>query len=99
MGIIAREDRRQPLAECKGNDAAVVSGNERISNNIKRVNLRFERLKGWGDIFRTPDFEWRDFEAKRASCGLNLSQFLFGSRIANIGHDGQSAATGQNLAQ
>jgi len=63
LDIIARaEGRRQSPAECKGNDAVEVSGNERITNNIKRVNLRLERLKGGGNIFSSPDFEWRNFE-------------------------------------
>jgi len=41
----------------------------------------------------------RHFETKRAGGGLDLSQLLFGSRIANIGHDSQSAATRKNFAQ
>ena len=51
------------------------------------------------NVLWSRDLQCNDFEAKRAGGGLDLSQFLFGSRIANIGHDSQSAATGENFAQ
>jgi hypothetical protein len=54
---MAISHRWQPFAECKGNDATAVSGNKCIRNNIKRVNLRLERLKGGGNILRTADFK------------------------------------------
>jgi hypothetical protein len=46
-----------------------------------------------------PDFEWRTFEAERASRGLNLTHFQYDLGVANISHDCQPAETGDNLAQ
>ncbi len=90
MDIVARvEDRWQPPAECKGNDAAAASGNERITNNIKCVNLRFERLKGGGNIFRTPDLEWHDFEAQRTRCSVDHVRLRYGFREVSIKHNCQ----------
>ena len=72
------EDRRQPRAERKRDDARAVGGNERIGHDVKCVRLGLERLEGGSDILRSPDFEWRDFEAERASRGLNLAHLQHG---------------------
>ena len=93
------KDRRKPRAERKRDDARAVGDNECIAHDVKCVRLGLERLEGGSDILRSPDFEWRDFEAERASRGLNLAHLQHGLGIANICHDCQPAEPGDNLAQ
>jgi hypothetical protein len=93
------EDRRQPRAERKRDDARAVGGNERIDHDVNCVRLGFKRLEGGSDILRSPDFEWRDFEAERASRGLNLAHLQHALGKTNINHDCQTAESGDNLAQ
>ena len=97
--IAVVEDRRQPRAERKRDDARAVGGSECIAHDVKCVRLGLERLEGGSDILRSPDFEWRDFEAERASRSLNLAHLQHGLGKANIGHDCQPAEPGDNLAQ
>jgi hypothetical protein len=40
--------------------------------------LVLERREGWSDILRTPNFDCGDFDAERASRGLNLSHLQHG---------------------
>ena len=72
---------------------------ERVATDIKCIRAALERLEGGRDILRSPNFECRDFEAERAGRCLNLAHLQHGGGIANIGHDRQSAKTGDNLAQ
>ena len=62
--------------------------------------LGLDRGEGGRDIFCSPDFEWRNFDAQL--CELRPEphpQFQHSLGIANISHDCQSAETGNNLAQ
>jgi hypothetical protein len=38
--------------------------------------LSLDRFEGRNDILRPPDFDWRDFEAERASRGLDLGRIF-----------------------
>src|SRR6516165_1275478 len=71
--IAVIEDRRQPRAERKRDDARAVGDNECIADDVECVRLGLDRLEGRSDILRPPHFEWRDFDAERASRGLNLA--------------------------
>ena len=97
--IAGIEDRRQSRAERKRDDASAVGVNECIAHNVKCVRLCLERLEGGSNILCSPDFEWRDFDAERASRGLNLAHLQHGLGIANIDHDCQPAEPGDNLTQ
>ena len=68
-------------------------------HDVKCVRLRLERLESGSDILRSPDFEWRDVEGKRASRGLYGARLQRSFGIANIFHDCQPAETRDNLAQ
>ena len=61
--------------------------------------MGLDRSEYGRDILCAPDFEWCDFDAKLASCGLNLTHFQHSLGTANVSHDSQSAETGNNLAQ
>ena len=69
-----------------------------IDGNIEDISAVLDSVERRRNVLWSRDLQCDDFETKRAGGGLDLSQFLFGSRIANIGHDGQSAATGENFA-
>src|SRR5262249_16830920 len=97
--IAGIEDRRQPRSERKRDDARAVGANERIDHDVNCVRLGFKRLEGGSDILRSPDFEWRDVEAERASRGLNLAHLQHALSKTNINNDCQTAESGDNLAQ
>jgi hypothetical protein len=82
--IALLEDRRQPGVTRKRYDARSVSHNKCIDHNVKCVRIGLERFEGGSDILRSPDFEWRDFDAERASRGLDLAHLYHGRGIANI---------------
>jgi hypothetical protein len=92
------EDRRQPSAERKCDDARAVDDNECIDHDIKCIRSGL-RLEDGSDILCSPDFEWRDFDAERASRGLNLTHLQLGLGKANIKHDCQPAETRDDLTQ
>ena len=69
------------------------------AHDIKGLGAALERLEGGRDILRSPDFECGDVEAERAGRCLNLAHLQHGDGIADIGHDRQTAQTGDNLAQ
>jgi hypothetical protein len=99
LNIIAGiKDRRQPRAERKSDNARAVGGKEGIAHDVKRV-LGLERRKSGRNVLRPADFEWFDFQAERASHGLNLIPLQHGLGKANINHDCQSAHTRDNLTQ
>jgi len=65
--IAAIEDRWQSLAKRKRVDARAIGGDESLGYDVKCVHhLGLECLEGGSDIFRSPDFEWRDFETECA---------------------------------
>ena len=65
--IAGTKDRRQPSAERKRDDARAVGGGECIAHDVKCVRLGLERREGGCNILRPPDFDWRDFAARRRS--------------------------------
>ena len=73
--------------------------NECIARNVKCVRVCHERLEGGSNILCSPDFEWRDFDAERATRGLNLVHLQNALGKTNINHDCQAAEPGNNLAQ
>jgi hypothetical protein len=72
-------------------DAREIGNNELIDHDVKRIRLALDGLEGRNDILRPPDFEWRDFEAERASRGLGLLHLQHGLGIADIEDDRQPA--------
>src|ERR1700730_14316513 len=50
---------RQSCGECQGIDANLVSGYERVANNIKCIRTTLDRLEGEHDILGSPDFQIR----------------------------------------
>jgi hypothetical protein len=74
LNKIAKTDhRRKPSAERERDDARAVGGNESILHNVKCVRWG-ERFEGWRDIFRTSDFESRDFDAEGAGAHLSTAE-------------------------
>src|SRR5262249_60839334 len=65
----------------------------------KCIRLWLEHLEGGSNILCSPDFEWRDLDAERASHGLNLAHLQHGLGKANVSHDCQPAEMGDNFAQ
>jgi hypothetical protein len=55
------------------------------------------RLEGGSNILYSPNFKWRDFEAERASLGLNFAHLQHGLRKAGISNDCQPAELRENL--
>src|ERR1700738_3566063 len=90
---------RSPRAERQRKDASAGCGIESILRDVKCVRLGLERLESGSDILRSSNFEWRDFEAERASRGLSLAHLQHGFGKANISHDCQPVETGDTLAQ
>jgi hypothetical protein len=72
--------------------------NECIDHDVKCVHSGL-RLEDGSDILCWPDFEWRDFDAERASRGLNLTHLQLGLGKANIKNDCQPAETWDDLTQ
>ena len=62
-----------------------------IDRNVKCIRLGLDRLEGRTEILHPPDFEWRDFDAERASRGLGLAHLQHGLRIAHIEDNCQPA--------
>src|SRR6516165_606628 len=58
-----------------------------------------ERLERGCNILGSPDFEWRDFDAKPASHGLNLGHLQHALGKVSISYDCQPAEPGENLTQ
>ena len=83
------EHGRQPSAERKRDDARAVGGNKCIDDDVQCVRLGVERLEDGSDIFRSPDFEWRDFQTERAGHCLRLVHLCCGLGNINIPHDCQ----------
>jgi hypothetical protein len=98
MGTVV-ENHREPRAERQRDDATAVGGNERSGDDVKCIRLGVERLKGRSNIPGASDFEWRDFDAERASRGLNLTHLQLGLGKANIKNDCQPAETWDDLTQ
>src|SRR5215472_9319459 len=71
--VASTEDCRQPRTERQRKNSSAVGGNESILRDVKCIRLGLERLEGGTDILRSSNFEWRDFEAERASRSLNLA--------------------------
>src|SRR5450631_4402155 len=97
--IAGIKDCRQPRAERKRDDARAVGVNECIVHDVKCVRLGFERVKGWSDILRSVNCEWRDVNAESTSGGLNLAHLQHGLGIVKINHDYQPAKPGDDLTQ
>src|SRR5262245_5955833 len=90
------DDCRQSRANRKRDDASTVGVNECIARNVKCVRLCLERLEGGSNILCSPDFEWRNFDAKRASHGLNLTHLQHRLGKASVSHCCQPAEPGEN---
>jgi hypothetical protein len=60
---------------------------QRVDDDIERIGLPLERLVGWSDIFRSPDFDRNRFNAKRAGRGLDLEPLRGGGSIVGFNHD------------
>src|SRR5215475_6506033 len=93
------DDCRQSRAKRKRDDASTIGLNECIARNVKCVRLCLERFEGGSNILCSPDFEWRNFDAKRASHGLNLAHLHHSLGKANISHGCQPAEPGESLTQ
>src|SRR5262249_6601753 len=91
--------RRQPSAERKRDGASAVGGNQSIDHHVKRVCSGFERIEGRSDILCSLDFEWRDFDAERASGGLNLTPLQHGLGEAQLKYNCQPAEMRNDLTQ
>jgi hypothetical protein len=93
------EDRRQPSAERKRDGASAIGDNQSIDHNVKRVRSGLECVEGGSEILCSLDFEWRDFDAERASSGLNLTHLQHGLGKTNIKHNCQPAESRNDLTQ
>jgi hypothetical protein len=76
---------RESRGECQGVDTNLVTGYERVANNIKCIRTTLERLEGGRD--GSPDFKVGDIEAERTRSRLNLAHLHYAGGIVNIGHD------------
>src|SRR5262249_31355864 len=93
------EDRGQPFAKCKFEDARAVSNHELIDSNINRVSSSLEILESGLDIVSPSDCEWSNFEAKPASLGLCLAHLKYRLSVVSIEQNGQSAELRHRLTQ
>jgi hypothetical protein len=80
-------------------DTRAVGSKEAIAHDIKCIRWGLERLEGRSNIFRSADFEWRDFDAECASRGLKLAHLQHALGVASIPHNCQPAETWDNLSQ
>src|SRR5262249_14187914 len=97
--VAGAEDRWKPRAKRKRKDAHEVGNHELIDRNVKRLRIALESREGGTEIFHPPDFDWRDFDAERASRGLGLAHLQHGLSITPIEDDCQSAQLRDNLTQ
>src|SRR5262245_26093611 len=81
------KDRWQSRAERKRHDASTVRVNEGIAHNVKCVRLCVYRFERGSNILCAPDFEWRNFDAERASQRLNLVHLQNALGIPDISYD------------
>jgi hypothetical protein len=89
--VAGAEDRRKSRAKRKRKDAHEVGDHELIDRNVKCIRLGLDRLEGRTEILHPSDFEWRDFDAERASRGLGLAHLQHGLRITPIEDNCQPA--------
>ncbi len=75
--------RRQSCAQRQGVDAGLVSGDERIGSDIKRLRAARECLEGGRNIRGSTDLHCRNVEATPAGRCLNLSHLQHGRWIGN----------------
>src|SRR5262249_10796678 len=73
--IAGADDSRQPGAKHKRDNARAVGVNESFLHEVNCIRLGLDRSEYGRNILCAPDFEWRNFDAKLASCGLNLTHF------------------------
>jgi hypothetical protein len=97
--IAGTENRWQPRAKCRRNNAYAIRNNELIDRDVKCVRSGLEGLERGRDILGTLDYEWRDFQTEHACRGLGLAHFKHGLGIANIEHDCQPVQLRDNLTQ
>src|SRR5262249_28774217 len=93
------ENRRLPRVERKRCDTRAICENETSAHDVKRIRLGLERVECGSDILSSADRKWRDFDAERASRGLDLAHLQHGLGIAKIDQDCQSAKPGDDLTQ
>src|SRR5262249_5311008 len=74
-------------------------GYERVATDIKRLGTTLDGLEAGHDVLGSPDFRCGDLEPECLGNCLHLTHLQHRGGIANIGHDRQSAETGDNLAQ
>jgi hypothetical protein len=91
--------RRQSCGQRQGADANPVGVHERFATDIKCICAALERVEGGRDVFRSLDFDCNSPNTKCTGRSRNLARVQHGVASADIGHDRQSAESGDNLAQ
>jgi hypothetical protein len=59
--------------------------------------MAFQRLECGSNVLCSPDFEWHDVDAKRASQSLNLAHLLHDLGIVGTGHAGAGAEKSREI--
>ena len=67
-----------------------------MNSRRKCARAALERLERGGNILGSPDFKSGDFKAEGEGRGLNLAHFQHGVSKSDIGHDRQTAETGDH---
>jgi hypothetical protein len=78
------EHRRQSSAQSQRIDTSTVRSDQCIDGDIEDVSAVLNAVERRRNVLWSRDLQCDDFEAKRAGGGLDLSQFLFGSRLSSI---------------
>src|SRR5262245_303513 len=89
--VAGAENRWKPRAKRKRKDAHEIGDHELIDRNVQCIRPGLESLEGGTEIPHPPNFDWRDFDAERASRGLGLAHLQHGLSITHVEDDCQPA--------
>src|SRR5437016_1583167 len=71
---------------------------EGVGHDIQRIGTALDRLDGGSDVLRPSEFQDSLLEADRPGRRPNLTHLQYADGVAHIGHNGQPAEVGHDLA-
>ena len=74
-------------------------GDQRVDDDVERVGLPLDLLKGRSDILRLRDFEYHHLNAERAGRCLDLTHLRGSGGIVGLNHNCEPANLAHKLAQ
>src|SRR5215472_13714408 len=90
---------RQSRTHRQDIDANSIDEQNWIGKDVDRLRTAPDRLKSGSNFPCSPDFEWNQFETKRAGRRANSVKLHGAEGIAGLEQDCQPAQTGHELAQ